>query len=90
VLASADVEVFLPVVAVVADVQDLVVGKTAHDAVGVVPIGDVDPECGAARTGVAEVPLDGCRVIGDRAGDALRDAALDEEPLPAVQDSWLV
>jgi hypothetical protein len=46
----------------------------------------VDPQRGAALAGAAEVQLDGVRVVGDGAGDALGQAALGLEPLPAVQD----
>src|SRR5215218_1106103 len=40
--ASADVEVVLAVVAVVADVEDLVVGQTADDPLGVGLLEDMD------------------------------------------------
>jgi hypothetical protein len=84
--ASADVEVVLAVVAVVAEVQDLVVGQAAHDWIGVALSGNADPECGAAGAGVAEVLLDGIGVVGEGAGDALGQAPFGLEPLPAVQD----
>jgi len=69
VLVSADVDVLLPVVAVVADVQDVVVDEVADGALGIVPVRDADPQRGAARTGIAEVQLDGRRVVGDGADD---------------------
>jgi hypothetical protein len=80
------VEVLLAVVAVVAEVEDLVVGQAAHGPVRVGLVGDVDPQGGAALAGIPEVQLDGVRVVGDGAGDALGQAALGLEPLPAVQD----
>jgi hypothetical protein len=86
VLASAHVEVVLAVVAVVADVEDLVVGQDTHGPLGVGVVGDVHPERGAALAGVAEVLLDGVGVISEGAGDALGEAAFGLEPLPAVQD----
>jgi hypothetical protein len=84
--ASADVEVLLAVVAVVAEVEDLVLGQAAHGPISVGGVRDVDPQRGAALAGAAEVQLDGVRVVGDGAGDALGQAALGLEPLPAVQD----
>jgi hypothetical protein len=42
----------------VAEAEELVVGQTADGSLGVV-VGDVDPQCGAAGAGVAEVQLDG-------------------------------
>ena len=86
VLASADVEILLAAVAVVAEVEDLVIGQDTHSPLGVGVVGDMDPQGRAALAGVAEVLLDGGGVIGDRSGDALGEAALDLEPLPAVQD----
>jgi hypothetical protein len=80
--ASADVEVLLAVVAVVAEVEDLVLGQAAHGPISVGGVRDVDPQRGAALAGAAEVQLDGVR----GAGDALGQAALGLEPLPAVQD----
>ena len=63
--ASADVEVLLGVVAVVAEVEDLVVGQGADSPIGVVVVENMDPQGGAASTGVAEVELDGVGVVGD-------------------------
>src|SRR5215213_10694631 len=83
VLASANVNVVL---AVVADVEDLVVRQSAHGPLGVGLVGDVDPESGVALAGGAEVQLDGVGVVGDGAGDALGEAAFGLEPLPTVQD----
>jgi hypothetical protein len=79
-------EVLLAVVAVVAEVEDLVVGQAPHSPIGVSVVGDVDPQRGAALAGVAEVLLDGVGVVGDGADDALGEAAFGLEPLPAVQD----
>jgi hypothetical protein len=61
--ASADVEVVLAVVAVVADVEDLVVGQPADGPIGVGLVRDVHPQRSAAVAGVAEVQLDGGRVV---------------------------
>jgi hypothetical protein len=88
--ASADVEVLLAAVAVVAEVEDLVVGQTADSPTGVGVLGDMDPQCGAALAGVAEVAFDGGWVIGDGTGDAPSEAALGLEPLPAARSCWLV
>jgi hypothetical protein len=80
------VEVVLAVVAVVADVEDLVVGQAADGFLGVGLVGDMHPQGGVALAGIAEVQLDGVGVVGDGAGDALAEAAFGLEPLPAVQD----
>jgi hypothetical protein len=85
-LASADVDVLLAAVAVVAEVEDRMVGQDADGPLGVGVLGDMHPQRGAALAGVAEVLLDRAGVVGDRAGDALGQAALGLEPLPAVQD----
>jgi hypothetical protein len=80
------VEVVLAAVAVVAEVEDRVVGQGSDGPFGVGVVGDVHPQRRAALAGVAEVLLDGGGVVGDRPGDALGQAALGLEPLPAVQD----
>ena len=49
---SADVEVLQGVVAVVADVEDLVVGQPTDGSLGVSLLGDMHPQGGAALTGV--------------------------------------
>jgi hypothetical protein len=41
--ASADVDVLLTVVAVMAEVEDLMVGQTADGSIGVVVLGDMHP-----------------------------------------------
>jgi hypothetical protein len=46
----------------------------------------MDPQGSVAGAGVAEVELDGVGVVGDSTSDALGEAALGLEPLPAVQD----
>jgi hypothetical protein len=86
VLASADVDVLLAVAAVVADVEDLVVGQTADGSLGVGLVRNLDPQGGVALASVTEVLLDGVGVVGEGAGDALGEAAFGLEPLPAVQD----
>src|SRR5215211_199853 len=85
-LPSADVEVLLAVVAVVAEVEDLVVDQPADGPLSVGLVGDMHPARGAAGAGVAEVELEGVAVVGDGAGDARGQAAFGLEPLPAVQD----
>jgi len=80
------VEVVLAVVAVVADVEDLVVGQGADGSLGAGLIRDMDPQGGAALAGGAEVQLDGGGVVGNGTGDTLGEAAFGLEPLPAVQD----
>jgi hypothetical protein len=65
------VDVLLAVVAVVAEVEDLVVGQGPHRPLGVGLLGDMHPQRRAALAGVAEVLLDGVGVVGDGAGDAL-------------------
>jgi AcrR family transcriptional regulator len=67
-------------------VQDLVVGQHAHRPLGIGVLGHVHPQGRAALAGVAEVGLDGGRVVGQGAPDALGEATLGLEPLPAVQD----
>jgi hypothetical protein len=84
--ASADVKVVLAVVAVVAEVQDLVVGQAAHDWIGVGLVRQRGPRVRSGRRGRAEVLLDGVAFIGEGAGDALGQAPFGLEPLPAVQD----
>jgi hypothetical protein len=59
VLASADVDVVLAVVAVVTDVEDLMVGQGSHGSLGVGLIRDMHPERGVALAGGAEVQLEG-------------------------------
>jgi uncharacterized ferredoxin-like protein len=52
------VEVFLPILAVVAQVEDRMVSQQAHGPLGVGVVGDMDPEGGAALTSTIKVPLD--------------------------------
>jgi len=73
--ASADVEVLLAVVAVVAEMEDPVVGQATDGPIGVVVVRDMEPQCGAAGAGVAEVELDGLGVVSDGTGEALGEAA---------------
>src|SRR5512132_3733523 len=84
--ASAHVEVLLAAMAVVAEVEDLVVGQSSYGPFGVGVVRDMDPQRRAALAGVAEKLLDGLGVVGDRSGDPLGEAAFGLEPLPAVQD----
>jgi hypothetical protein len=58
------VEVFLAVLAVVAQVQNRVVGQQAHGPLGVGVVGDMDPQGGAALAGAIEVALDAVGVDG--------------------------
>jgi len=80
----------LSVVAVVAEVEDLVVGQDSHGPFGVGVVGNMDPEGGAALAGVAEVLLDGGGVVGDRSGDPLvrRRSAWNRSQLSRL--CWLV
>jgi hypothetical protein len=67
-----------------------VVGQGADSPIGVVVVGDMDPQGGAASTGVAEVELDGAGVIGHGTGDALGEAAYGLEPLQLSRICLLV
>ena len=70
---ALEVEVALSAVAAVADVQRGAAGETADRAVGLVVVGDVDPEGEAPVAGVAVVQLDRFLVVGeccDAAGQA--------------------
>jgi hypothetical protein len=80
------VEVFLPVLAVVAQVQDRVVGQQAHGPLGVGVVGDMDPQGGAALAGAIEVALDAVGVDGHGSYHLPGEAALGEIPLVVVQD----
>ena len=70
-LASADVDVVLAVVAVVAEVEDLVVGQAADGSLGVGLLGNMHPQRRAALAGITEVLLDGVGVVGDGTGNTL-------------------
>ena len=56
---SAEVEVFLPVLAVVVQVEERVVGQQAHGPLGVSVGGDIDPQGDAALAGAVEVAVEG-------------------------------
>ena len=77
-LASADLDVFLTAVTVMAEMQDRVVGQSSHGPLGIGVRGDMHPERGAALAGVAEVLLDGVGVVGDGTGD----------PLARLRSAW--
>src|SRR6266508_4585847 len=83
---SAEVDVLLAVVAVVADVEDLVVGQAADGTLGVGLLRDMHPQGGAALAGVAEVQLDGVGVVGEAAHGPPSQSPLGQEPLVVVQD----
>jgi hypothetical protein len=80
------VDVLLAVVAVVADVEDLVVGQAADGSLGVGLLGDMHPQGGVALVGIAEVQLDGVGVVGEAAHGPPSQGPLGEEPLVVVQD----
>jgi hypothetical protein len=61
---SAEVEVFLPVLAVVAKVDDRMVGQRAHGPLGVGVGGDMDPQGGTALAGAVKVALEAVGVDG--------------------------
>ena len=62
------------------------VGQATDGAIGVGPVGDVDPQRGAALTGVPEVQFDGGWVVGDGADDPPGQGPLGQEPLVILQD----
>ena len=66
------------------------VGQDADSPIGVIVVGDMDPQGGAASTGIPEVELDGVGVVGDGTGDTLGEAAVGLEPLPLSRICWLV
>src|SRR5215212_7603798 len=66
---ALQVEVALAAVAVVADVEGPAVCEVADRAVGLL-VGDLDPEGGAPRAGVAVVELDRFRVVGEGCDDS--------------------
>jgi hypothetical protein len=84
--SSTHVEVVLAAVAVVAEVEDLMVGQAADGAIGVGPVGDVDPQRRAALAGITKVQLDGGWVVGDGADDPPGQGPLGQEPLVILQN----
>jgi hypothetical protein len=83
---ALDVEVALSSVAVVADVQRFAAGKAADRALGLVVVGDVDPEGEAPDASVAVVELDRFRVVGERCDDAVGKARLRGVARVVVED----
>jgi hypothetical protein len=77
-------------VAVVADVEDWVVGQTTHGSLGVGVVGDVDPQGGAAIPGIAEVQVDGVGVVGEAAHDPADQAPLARNRSWSSRIYWLV
>src|SRR4051812_11328540 len=82
---TVEVEVALFAMAVVPDVQRGAAGETADGAGGLVVVDDVDPERGAAVTGVAVVEIDGFLVIGEGCDDTASQALLRGIALVVVE-----
>src|SRR3954465_11124125 len=83
---ALEVEVALSAVAVVPDVPRGAVGKAADRGVGLLVVGDVDPEGEAPVAGVAVVERDRVRIVGDSCDDATGKARLRGVARLAVED----
>src|SRR3954453_12269754 len=83
---ALEVEVALSAVAVVPDVPRGAVGKAADRAVGLLVVGDVDPEGEAPVAGVAVVERDRVRVVGEGCDDAAGKTRLRRVARVVVED----